>query len=49
MKILRIIVGNTLRGRDRVRNNDIRATCKVEDIVRWRRKRRSYWKDSWKG
>lgn len=35
MRILRCITGNTLR--DRVRNEDIRDTCKIQNIVRWER------------
>lgn len=31
--------------RNRVGNSDIRATFKVDVIVRWRRKRGRYWRD----
>lgn len=43
MKTLRSIAGKTIR--DRVRNTTIREICKVEDVIRWGRKRRRYWRD----
>ena len=43
MKTLRSIAGKTLR--DRVRSATIRETCRVEDVIRWGRKRRRYWRD----
>ena len=43
MKTLRPIAGVTLR--DRVRNSEIRRICEVEDVVRWGRTRRRFWRD----
>ncbi|KYQ46837.1 hypothetical protein ALC60_14128, partial [Trachymyrmex zeteki] len=41
MKILRSTVGKTRR--DRVRNDNIRQQCNIQDIVRWGRERRRNW------
>ena len=43
MKTLRAIAGVSLR--DRIRNEEIRRTCDIEDIVRWGRARRRFWRD----
>lgn len=43
MRILRNITGHTLR--DRIRNDEIRQKCNVQDVVRWIRKRRREWND----
>uniref|UniRef100_A0AAR5QD25 Reverse transcriptase domain-containing protein n=1 Tax=Dendroctonus ponderosae TaxID=77166 RepID=A0AAR5QD25_DENPD len=43
MMTLRSIAGKTLR--DRVRSVTIRQTCKVEDVIRWGRKCRRWWRD----
>ena len=43
MKTLRAITGISLM--DRVRNDTIRDTTDVQDIVRWTRSRRRYWRD----
>jgi len=43
MKTLRSITGLSLR--DRVRSETIRETCEVQDVVRWTRSRRRYWRD----
>jgi hypothetical protein len=43
MKTLRKIAGKTLR--DRVRNDKIREMCDVQDVVRWGRQRRRFWRD----
>uniref|UniRef100_A0AAR5Q8Q0 Endonuclease/exonuclease/phosphatase domain-containing protein n=1 Tax=Dendroctonus ponderosae TaxID=77166 RepID=A0AAR5Q8Q0_DENPD len=43
MKTLRSIAGKTLR--DRVRSATIRQTSKVEEVIRWGRKRRRCWRD----
>lgn len=43
MRILRCIKGVTLR--DRVRSADIREELEVQDVVRWIRARRRFWRD----
>ncbi|XP_055714317.1 uncharacterized protein LOC129808563 [Phlebotomus papatasi] len=43
MKTLRTICGYSLR--DKKRSSDIREECEVQDIVRWSRSRRRYWRD----
>ncbi|XP_055385812.1 uncharacterized protein LOC129614885 [Condylostylus longicornis] len=43
MKTLRQICGYTLR--DKIRNEDIRSTCEIQDVVRWTRCRRRNWRD----
>ncbi|KAH1008183.1 hypothetical protein HUJ05_008764 [Dendroctonus ponderosae] len=43
MKTLSSIAGKALR--DIVRSATIRQTCKVEDVIRWGRKRRRCWRD----
>ncbi|XP_055372045.1 uncharacterized protein LOC129606020 [Condylostylus longicornis] len=43
MKTLRQICGYTLR--DKKRSTDIREECNIQDIVRWTRDRRRYWRD----
>lgn len=43
MKTLRSIAGVTLH--DRVRSDNIRETCKIQDVVRWVRTRRRNWND----
>lgn len=42
MRILKCITGNTLR--DRIRNEDICNTCKIQDVIRWARMRRRTWR-----
>lgn len=41
MKTLRTIQGKTLH--DRIRNEDIRQQCEIQDIGRWVRQRRRFW------
>ncbi|XP_044744146.1 uncharacterized protein LOC123306294 [Coccinella septempunctata] len=43
MRILRSIKGITLR--DHVRSSDIREELEVQDVVRWVRARRRFWRD----
>lgn len=43
MRTLRAIRGVTLR--DRMRNEQIRQDCDIQNIVRWSRARRRHWRD----
>ena len=41
MRVIRAIQGKTLL--DKIRNEDLRATCGIQDIVSWVRVRRREW------
>lgn len=43
MKTLRQIANLSLR--DRVRSETIRERCQIQDVLRWARSRRRYWRD----